>query len=65
MIGFGDNTPPSIRKMEMGGNRYGSKPSFSMSNIAGDPFWLGTIGIAAVSTRVGVRMERRKISNVK
>lgn len=51
MTDFGRETPPSLRKMDMGdnGNRFGSKPSFSIGNIAGDPFWLGTIGIALVS----------------
>lgn len=39
---------PDLQKMDMSGNRYGGK-KFSFGNIAGDPFWLGTIGIGIVS----------------
>ncbi|KXS98797.1 hypothetical protein AC578_2061 [Pseudocercospora eumusae] len=42
---FGSNTnSPSLQKMEMSNGRYGGK-KFAFGNIAGDPFWLGTIGI--------------------
>lgn len=36
--------------MEMGGHgRYNAGRGFSLGNIAGDPFWLGSIGIGIVS----------------
>ncbi|KAF2159394.1 hypothetical protein M409DRAFT_71061 [Zasmidium cellare ATCC 36951] len=45
MPSFGSNTnSPSLQKMEMGGRYTGGK-KFAFGNIAGDPFWLGTIGI--------------------
>ncbi|EGP88856.1 unnamed protein product [Zymoseptoria tritici ST99CH_1A5] len=36
---------PSLQKMEVGNGRYSGGKGFSMGNIAGDPFWLGSIGI--------------------
>lgn len=49
MPSFGSNNSPSLQKMEMNNARYSSGKRFSFGNIAGDPFWLGTIGIAIVS----------------
>lgn len=40
---------PSLQKMEMGGRYTGTNKKFAFGNIAGDPFWLGTIGIGIVS----------------
>ncbi|KAM3416184.1 hypothetical protein BST61_g7790 [Cercospora zeina] len=47
MPSFGSGTnSPSLQKMEMGGHgRYNTGRGFSLGNIAGDPFWLGSIGI--------------------
>ncbi|CAK4030269.1 High osmolarity signaling sho1 [Lecanosticta acicola] len=48
MPAFGSNhtASPELQKMEMGHSRYGGGKRFSIGNIVGDPFWLGTIGIA-------------------
>lgn len=51
MPSFGSTAnSPSLQKMEMGG-RYSPGKKFAFGNIAGDPFWLGTIGIGIVSER--------------
>lgn len=50
MPSFGSTQSPSLQKMDMSkGRNYGSGKSFSFGNIAGDPFWLGSIGIGIVS----------------
>jgi hypothetical protein len=33
-------------------DRFGGKPAFSLSNIAADAFWLGTLGVAVVSAHI-------------
>ncbi|KAK4624125.1 High osmolarity signaling protein SHO1A [Fulvia fulva] len=44
-FGGSDNSSPALQKMDMGnGGRYAAK-RFDFGHIAGDPFWLGTIGI--------------------
>jgi SHO1 osmosensor len=45
----GYQSPSSLQKMDMGNGRYSGAKGFSMGNIAGDPFWLGSIGIGIVS----------------
>lgn len=49
MVSFGSAQSPSLQKMDMAHARYGGGKSFSFGNIAGDPFWLGSIGIGIVS----------------
>ena len=48
-FGSSNNSSPALQKMEMGnGGRYAAK-RFDFGHIAGDPYWLGTIGIGIVS----------------
>lgn len=51
---------PELSKMEINHARYGANTNnggkrFNFGNIAGDPFWLGTIGIAIVSVHTSER----------
>lgn len=49
-FGSSANNSPSLQKMEMSNNgRYSGGKKFNFGNIAGDPFWLGSIGIGIVS----------------
>lgn len=54
MPSYGSLRSPSLRKNMDNGHGYGSRNSFSVGRIIGDPFALATISIAIVSRGVVV-----------